>query len=197
MSTKNNALIGVAALALGVVVPAGASPVCEGLLNDLSVTTFGAAEVDATGRVLVLVTVGGVVRPVADGAGNVRLYMDGNAAIALAKRSNVAAGVQVKFVKMEKPGTVGDPIAALKAKYKKFKSEAVGSLKQSLAIAAKKAAALALGWDTAVGTPENAEYLDIVEREESINEWKLYNDDKVTTLAASLTAAGIDPVTVI
>ena len=144
-----------------------------------------------------LVTVGGVVRPVADGAGNVRLYMDGNAAIALAKRSNIAAGVQVKFVKAEKPGVVGDPIAALKAKYKKYKSEAVGSLKQSIAIAAKQSAALALGWDTAVGTPENLEYLDIVERVESIAEWKDYNEGKVTTLAASLTAAGIDPATVI
>lgn len=197
MSTKNNAFIGASALALGLTVQANASPVCEGLLNDLSVTSFGAAEVDATGRVLVLVTVGGAVRPVADSLGNVRLYVDGNAAIALAKRSNIAAGVEVKFVKMEKPGVVGDPIAALKSKYKKFKSEAVGSLKQNIAITAKLSAALALGWDTANGTPENLEYLDMVKRQVSIAEWKAYNDDKVTTLGASLTAAGIDPATVI
>lgn len=197
MSTKNNALIGVAAAALGMVVLAGASPVCEGLLNDLVVTEFGAAEVDTNGRVLVLVTVGGVVRPVADAAGNARLYVDGNAAVALAKRSNILAGVMVKFVKMEKAGTVGDPIVALKAKYKKYKAEAVSSLKQSTALAAKKSAAIALGWDTAMGTPENLEYLDLDARVTSVAEWAAFNDGKVASLAASLTAAGIDPATVI
>lgn len=197
MSTKNNALVSVAAAALGLTVAANASAVCEGLLNDLEVSSFGAAEVDTSGRVLVLVTVGGAVRPVADSLGNVRLYVDGNAAIALAKRSNIAAGVEVKFVKMVKAGTVGDPIVALKSKYKKFKAEAVASLKQSQTIAAKIAAAAALGWDTATGTPEGNEYVDMVARQVSIAEWKAYNDNKVTTLAASLTAAGIDPATVI
>ena len=197
MSTKNNAFVAAAAIALGLTVVANTSAVCEGLLNDLVVTTFGAAEVDASGRVLVLVTVGGVVRPVADSLGNVRLYVDGNSAIALAKRSNIAAGVEVKFVKMEKAGTVGDPIVALKSKYKKFKSEAVSSLKQNQTITAKIAAAAALGWDVATGTPEGLEYVDMVARKVSIDEWKAYNDAKVIALAASLTAAGIDPVTVI
>lgn len=197
MSTKNNAMVSVAAAALGLTVAANASAVCEGLLNDMEVSSFGAAEVDTSGRVLVLVTVGGAVRPVADSLGNVRLYVDGNAAIALAKRSNIAAGVEVKFVKMVKAGTVGDPIVALKSKYKKFKAEAVASLKQSQIIAAKIAAAAALGWDTATGTPEGNEYVDMVARQVSIAEWKTYNDNKVTALAASLTAAGIDPITVI
>lgn len=197
MSTKNNAFVAVAALALGLTVTASAGPVCEGLLNDYPVDTFGAAEIDASGRVLVLVTVDGEVRPVADAMGNVRLYVDGNAAIALAKRSNIAAGVEIKFVKMAKQAAVGDPILALKSKYKKFKAEALVSLKQGQSIAAKIAAAAALGWDTATGTPEGAEYADMVARQVSIGEWKAYNDNKVTTLAASLTAAGIDPATVI
>lgn len=205
MSTKNNALISAAALALGVVVGAGASPICDGLLNDVNVTGFGAAEVDATGRVLVLVsiTTGApgsevtTVRPVADSLGNVRLYADGNAAVALAKRANLASGVQVKFVKMDKVAAVGDPIAALKSKYKRFKTEAAAALKQIGVVTAKKSAGVALGWDTASGTPEHVEYLDIVAREVSVNEWKAFNDGKVTALAASLTAAGIDPVTVV
>lgn len=205
MSTKNNALIGAVAAALGLVVVAGASPICDGLLNDVNVTGFGAAEVDATGRVMVLVTIttgtGGsavhTVRPVADAAGNVRLYADGNAAVALAKRANLASGVQVKFVKADKVVTVGDPIAALKARYKRFKSEAAAALKQSQAVTLKQSAAEALGWDTATGTPENVEYLDIAARLVSIGEWKGFNDAQVTSLAASLTAAGIDPVTVV
>ena len=205
MSTKNNALIGAAALALGMTVTGGALPICDGLLNDSNVTDFGAAEVDSTGRVLVLVAIttgtGGsavtTVRPVADAVGNVRLYADGNAAVALAKRANLADGVQVKFVKMDKVVNVGDPVAALKAKYKRFKNEAAASLKQQAVVNIKSAAAISLGWDTATGTPENLEYLDIVARLGSINEWKAYNDAQVLALAASLTAAGIDPVTVV
>ncbi len=203
MSTKNNALIAVAAAALGMAATAG--PICDGLLNDLNVTKFGGAEVDANGRVLVLVEIttgtGGSatteVRPVADSLGNVRLFADGNAAIALAKRSNLASGVQVKFVKMDKTATIGDPVAALKAKFKRFKNEAASSAKQSVIVTGKQAAAVALGWDTAVGTPENLEYLDIVARLATITEWKGYNDAQVTALAASLTAAGIDPLTVV
>lgn len=201
MSTKNSALVAVAAAALGVVVAAGASPVCEGLLNDLSVTQFGAAEVDSTGRVLVIVSIldGGVttVRPVADSMGNVKLFTDANAAMLLSKRANLSPGLQVKFVKAAKAGTVGDPIAALKAKYKRFKGEAALSLKQQTTVAAKQAAAQALGWDVAVGTPEAAEYQDMVARSASITEWKQYNDAQVTALGASLTAAGIDPLTVV
>lgn len=201
MSTKNNSLVAVAALALGVTVAADASPVCEGLLNDASVVQFGAAEVDQTGRVMVIVSVldGGVteVRPVADSLGNVKLFSDANAAMQLSKRSNLAVGLQVKFVKAVKAGTVGDPIAALKAKYKRFKSEAAAALKQSNTVAAKVSAALALEWDEATGTPENVEYLDLVARGVSVTEWKAFNDAQVVALAASLTAAGIDPLTVV
>lgn len=201
MSTKNNLLVAVAALALGVTVEANASPVCEGLLNDVSVVQFGAAEVDQTGRVLVIVSVldGGVttVRPVADSVGNVKLFSDANAAMQLSKRSNLVEGLQVKFVKSVKAGTVGDPIAALKAKYKRFKSEAAAALKQSNTVSAKVSAALALEWDEAAGTPENVEYLDLVARGVSVTEWKSFNDAQVVALAASLTAAGIDPLTVV
>jgi len=201
MSTKNNLLVAAAALALGVTVAANASPICEGLLNDLSITQFGVAEVDTTGRVMVIVetTVGGVVtvRPVADSSGNVRVYAGADSALALSKRASLAQGVTVRFVKMAPSYSVGDPIAALKAKYKRFKSEAANSLKQSATLASKVTGAEALGWDTAVGTPENTEYSDLVSRQVSLLEWKDFNDEKVVSLAASLTAAGIDPLTVV
>jgi len=201
MSIKNNAFMAAAALALGVVIPAGASPICEGILNDVKVTEFGAAEVDSKGRVMVIVSVsiGGVVsvRPVADSAGNVRIFADGNSAVSLAKRSNLDVGVKVKFVKMATVGTVGDPVATLKAKYKKFKAEAAIALKQRDAVAGKVTAGVALGWDLAVGTPEHSEYLDLQARAVSVGEWKTYNDTKVTELAAALVAAGIDPLTVV
>lgn len=203
MSTKNNALVASAATALGMVVLAGASPICENLLNDLQVNGFGAAEIDAKGRTMVLVSVKGVganpdvVRPVADSAGSVRLYGDGNAAVSVAKRTLLTAGTSVKFVQFAVVATVGDPLVALKSAYKRFKAEAAAGLKQANTIGTKKTAAIALGWDLATGTPENTEYLDIVARDVSITEWKAYCDGRVTSLAASLTASGIDPLTVI
>lgn len=205
MSVKNNAFVAAAATALGMTLTPGASPVCDGLLNDLNVTQFGGAEVDQTGRVMVLVEIttgtGGSatteVRPVADSLGNVRLYADSNAAISLAKRANLASGVQTKFVRANKVSAIGDPVAALKAKYKKFKTEALASQKQFDLVTGKKTAAEALGWDDATGTPENDEYVDIVARLASITEWDTFNDAKVVSLAASLTAAGIDPATVV
>lgn len=201
MSTKNNALISAAATALGLVVVGGVSPVCEGLMNDLSVTGFGVAEVDASGRCMVIASIydgtNTTVRPVADAGGNVRLYGDVNSAMALAKRANVAEGTQLKFVKFAAVVSVGDPVVALKQKYKRFKAEKISSTKQTNTITGKIAAAVALGWDIATGTPENAEYLDLSARSVSIAEWHAFNSDKVTTLAAALTAAGVDPATVI
>lgn len=205
MSTKNNALLAAAASALGVVLTVGAKPLVDGMLNDLNITAMGAAEVKSTGAsiVIVSVTTGAgaeavtTVRPVADSSGNVRLYVDGAAVVALAKRANLAAGVKVQYVKAVAASTIGDPIAALKAKYKRFKAEAAAAVKASDKVTINKNAAVALGWDTAVGTPENAEYLDLVDRLASIAEWQTFNDAQVVSLAASLTAAGIDPVTVV
>lgn len=201
MSVKANNYVGAAALALGVTVAANASPICEGLLNDLQVTAFGAAEFDATGKVIVIVQVpdgdGGTVnRPVADSVGNVRLYGDAAAAVALAKRSYLASGLDVRIVRQPRTATVGDPIVALKAKYRTYKREAASAAGSATQLATKKTGAEALGWDTSVGTPERAEYDDLVKRAASVGEWKAQTDGVVTTLAAALTAAGIDPATV-
>lgn len=202
MSVKANSLVAAAAMALGVTVAMGASPICEALLNDVTIVKFGAAEVDPNGRVIVIVTVRdsmGVdtVRPVADSLGNVRLFAGADAAVSLAKRANTAPGSAVTVVKLERTYTVGDPLIALRAKFRRYKSEGINAAKQLAAVNFKITGAVALGWDMAVNTPERFEYDDLIARRGSVTEWKTLTDATVTSLAASLTAAGIDPLTIV
>ena len=135
------------------------------------------------------------LRPVCDSRGDVRLFSGVDAASALSKRATLAAGTVVRFVKKTVVGVVGDPVKSLIAKHKSFKVEAFNSATNSTALAAKIAAAAALGWDTAVGTPEGDEYGDLVARKVSIDEWKLVNDTQLAAMAAALTTAGISPIT--
>lgn len=198
---KNNAMIPAVALALGLTVDAAAGPVCEGVLNDYPVTAFGFAEVDSTGRSLAVVSVdvgdGVKVRVVADALGNAKMFASADAVIALSKRCMMAANVAIQYRRFVSAGTVGDPIAALKSKYKSAKTEEATAVKQELALTQKITAAAAQGWDTSVGTPENLEYVDLVARKASVTEWKVKIGDKKTTLAAGLTASGVDPATVV
>lgn len=198
MSLKNSAFVAAAAVALGLSVSAGASPVCDSLLNDRVVTTFGVAEVDATGRAVVVVglTVGGVetLRPVCDSNGDVKLYANAAAAVALARRAGVG-DLALQVVQYVKAGTVGDPVKALISKHKAMKSEDVNATKGETTIAAKVSAAVALGWDVATGTPEADEYGDLIARQVSVAEWKTFTAARLVALTASLVTAGIDPVT--
>lgn len=199
MSLKNSAFVALAATALGLTVSAGASPICEGMLNDVSLTTFGMAEIDSRGRVAVIIgtTTGGVetLRPVCDVRGDVRLYSGADAAVALSKRATLAGGVSVKFVRMEKAASVGDPVATLKAKHKNAKVESASAGKSVILVAGKISAAASLGWDVAVGTPEAYEYADLVKRQASVGEWDSFIAAKLASYTAALVAAGIDPVT--
>lgn len=201
MSVKNNAYLAACALALGVTI-SSRPPLVEALLDNIAIKKIDAAEVnDGTGRVLVFVTVtesgADVVRAVADTSGNVRLYADGSAVIKLAKTASLVPGALVRFVRFNKLGSVGDPVANLKIKYKKAKAEKTMALLKLTDVVAKKSAGLSLGWDTAIGTPENLEYMDIVDRFGGLTEW----GDLMTTIEASLrtalTNAGIDPLTVV
>lgn len=197
MSLKNSSMVAAAALALGYTVAGNASPVCENLLNDLNVTTFGIAEVDVKGRVIVIVgiTTGGVevMRPVCDAKGDVRVFGGPDSAVTTAGRAG--SNAVVTFVRMARVAGVGDPVAALKTKHKAFKSEALAASKQVTLLAGKLAAGVGLGWDTAVGTPEAAEYGDLLARKASIDEWSGVVSARVVTLAAALVAVGIDPAT--
>lgn len=206
MSVKNNQLLAAAALALGLTITAGRPAIAEGLLNDLTIKSMDAAEVsDGSGRVVVFVTVSedvagvptDVVRAVADTSGNVRLFGDGSAVVALSKRSNIVPGTAVRFVRFTKPASVGDPIISLKAKFKRTKLENTQATAKKGELVAKQSAAASLGWDTAVGTPENVEYLDIAARLVTVTEWETVTGTIKATLSAALTAAGIDPATVV
>ena len=196
MSITNNAYISIAATALGVTVAPGASPIVEQLLNDVAVSEIKAAEVNDKGKCIVLVTAGGVVRPVADSSGNVKLFTDGAAVVALAKKSNLPGGQGVTIVKKAINKPVGDPISALKSQHKQASTEAASALVPTQKLAQQIIGAKSLGWDTdPEGSATRGEYEDLIARQASVAEWKAKCDSRVATLAAALTAAGIDPVT--
>ena len=204
MSRVNNAYVAIAALACGLVVESDAKPVCAGLLNDVQVNAVNAAEVTDKGKCIVLVTmvedVGGVptqvVRPVADANGNVKLYADGAAVVALAKTSNLQGGEAVTVVKRAVSRNIGDPVSALKSQHKSASTEAAQAAKPLATLTTQVTAAESLGWDdAAVGSEERAEYDDLVTRKASVTEWHDKCVARVATLAAALTAAGIDPTT--
>ena len=200
MSTKVNKFLAAAALAAGVV--AHATPISENLLNDMPVKRLDAAEInDGTGKVIVFATVtlagSDAVRAVADVSGNVRLFSDGSAVVALSKKSNLIPGASINFVRFTKSGSVGDPIASLKSKYKKSVAEYAMAEAKRVERVNMNTAAAAQGWDTALGTPEHEEYLDLVLRLATVTEWVTALAAQKTSLAAALTAAGIDPLTVV
>lgn len=201
MSTKNNAIMLAAAAAVGVAVGA-AGPVVESLLNDVTVSDAKIVAFDKTGRVVMFVTVdtgsGAQVRPVADSMGNVRLL--GNAAAAVSSLKRAAPSATATYTPFVAVSAVGDPVKALIAKHKAAKTEAAkanAALNTAqTGIVSLVSAAAALGWDTAAnGTPEAQEYADLLKRQASVTEWKDKADALVTQYTASLTAAGIDPVT--
>ena len=203
MSTRINKNIPFALAALGVALTAGAAPVSEGLLNDYSVKSVRIAQVDDTGRCIMIVSIDGgvdapdVVRAVASSSGDVKLFADLAAAQALILRAKFAAGTVVTFVRKEKTRTLGDPIATLKALFKSFKAEKMVSEKAAVKIAASISAGTALAWNTAVGTPEAVEFADYMAKQSTVSESVTFCAARVVALAASLTAAGIDPVTVV
>ncbi len=200
MSRVNNAYIPAAVAALGVTLSDPVSPIADAMLNDVQVTAIGAAEVTDKGKCIVIasVTINGTpsVRPVSDSNGNVKLYADGAAVVALAKRSNLAGGQSVQIVKKVVQGNIGDPIAALKSKHKQAATESVQAAKPLATLTQQITGAESLGWNTSPeGSPEKAEYDDLVKRKATVQEWKDATDTRVTTLAQALQAAGIDPVT--
>lgn len=207
MSTKNNALVQVAAVALNMAVSQPMNPVVEGLLNDFNVGNLYVAQIDEKGRCVVLAQIltetgtpgifDSALRPVCSSSGDVRVYTNIGAVQGLIKRVKLAESATVTIKRMQSTSTIGDPIAALKKLYLSFKKEKLASEKAMTAITAKIAAGTALGWDTQTGTPEAVEFDDYEVRENSVSESIEYCEGRITALAASLTAAGIDPLTVV
>lgn len=195
MSVKNNGIL--AAVAALVSLNVDGAPICDQLVNDKVVSGFTVAEYDGTGRVIVIAEVekdggGTEYRALADNNGEVRIYASAAAAFSVCKRN---AGADVAVYPFVKQGSVGDPVKTLIAKHKAYKAEDAKATASTTAIAAKITAADALGWDTAVGTPEAVEYADMEARQTAIAEWKTFTGAKVTTLTAALVTAGIDPGT--
>jgi hypothetical protein len=202
MSVKNNSYVAFALAALGVTLTAGAKPVAEGLLNDYKVLALDVAQVDDRGRCIVFATVQKAsetpeVRTVCASSGDVRLFTDLSSVDSLVKKSKFQGDTVVTYKRKEKTASVGDPIVSLKALYKSFKSEKLVAVKALTVITNKKAAGIALGWDTAVGTPEAEEFADYLAKEASVSEWQDYCAARVTALEAALTAAGVDPASVV
>lgn len=204
MSVKNNVLLAAVYAAMAAPVPAvAASPVLETLLNDYTVTGLDVVQVDDFGRCIVMasVRVGNAtvsqLRPVCNVLGDVKLFTDMGAVYPLIKRSKMLDTTSINFVRKEKALTVGDPISTLKAQFKAFKAEKLIVDKSKLAIDSRITAAIGLGWDLSVGTGEAAEYADYLARRESTNEAIAFCGARITALAASLTAAGVDPLTVV
>ena len=138
-----------------------------------------------------------VFRPVANLTGDVKLFADMGAVYPLIKRSKLQSAADVQFYRKDAVLTIGDPVATLKTQYKAFKAEKIVVDKVKLVIDAKVTAAEGLGWNTSTGTPERAEYDDYLARRASTNEAIAYCAGRITALAAALTAAGVDPATVV
>lgn len=202
MSTKVNLLLPAVYLALGIAAPEVVqSPVLETLLNDYKVSGLEVVQVNDSGRCIVMAYVQVAaepvsLRPVANANGDIKLFADMGAVYPLIKRAKLV-GATVSFYRKDKAVSIGDPVAMLKGLYKSFKAEKAVADKNKVFLQGRMLATQALGWDVAVGTAERFEYDDFVQRLESVNEALAYCTSRIAALAASLLAAGVDPVTVV
>jgi hypothetical protein len=202
MSVKANVLVLAAVAALGVNLTAGAQPMVEGLINDYDVSAINIAQVDDAGRCIVIVTAtnaAGVVqtRPVANSAGDVRIYADFGMTNSLIARAKLSAAAVVTYKRKVKAASLVKPLIALKQSYKAFKAENAVAVKAIAQINSDIISATAVGWNTAVGTPEAETFADYGVMLLTVTEQKDYTQARVTALAAALTAAGVDPLTVV
>ena len=192
MSITNNAYLPLVAAALAATLGA---PVVEKMLDNVAVTGIKAVEISDAGKCIVCAEIGGVLRPVTSTSGDVKLYTDAASVFTLAKASNLPAGSSVEIIKRAKTVTMTDPVSALKSKYRKAVSEQATATDKAAELASKVAAAIGGGWNT--DEAYKPLYDDFVARKATVDEWVTATDDAVTTLAAALTAANIDPATVV
>ena len=204
MSTKNNLLLASVYAAIAVVPPAvAATPVLETLLNDYTVTGLNVVQVDDQGRCSVMADVrignatSSTLRPVCNVLGDIKLFADMGAVYPLIKRAKMNDATTIDFVRKEKMIALGNPLQTLKSQYKAFKAEKMAVDKVKVIIDSSITAAVGLGWNLSIGTQERAEYDNYLQRRESTNEAIAFTAARIAALAASLTAAGIDPITVV
>lgn len=196
MAIKTQAFVAAAATLAGI--SAGAS-VLESTLDNMTINGLKISEVSDGSRQCVVFA--GVVannattyRPVCDGSGNVRLYGDVAAAANLAKKTNIGNG-DVQYFKVVAQTSPGNPVKRLIAQHKQITAENTRVTAVKDALASEKTAAEGLGWNTSVGTPERAEYDDMVLRLAALNEAVSVSGARKTALGTALTNAGISPTT--
>jgi hypothetical protein len=193
MSIRKTNIAMAAALAAGVTL---AGQTAEPMLDNISgITAMRIVETDAKGACVLFYTVGTDTKVVTDLKGDVRVYGGSDLALAAVKRAGVGSAVAVSIRKFDPVVNVGSPVQSLINSHKSAVREAKSALDNRGAIVTAKAAAEAQGWNSQVGTPQRAEYDDIVTRLAVVTEWKTSIDERVNSLAASLTNAGISPVT--
>jgi hypothetical protein len=202
MSIKSNLLKPIALAALGVAVTHGA--IAESLLDNYTVKAVKIAQVDDALRCLVVVTVndgveGSVdqVRFVATVNGDLKVFANLGATTALVQKSNMSADAVTTVVRRLVPVTVPNPVNSLKALYKAAKKSKLSTAAELIAITAQKTAAQAQNWPNMAGTQFQLTYQDYLLNEAVVTEANAFEAARVVSLAASLTAAGVDPLTVI
>lgn len=193
MSIRKTNIALAAALAASITL---AGQTAEPMLDNIAnITVMKIVEVDAKGACVLFYTVGTSTKVVTDLKGDVRVYGGSDLALAAVKRSGVGSAVDVSIRKFDPVVNVGNPVQSLINSHKSAVREATSALTNQTTVNTAKTAAEAQDWDTQVGTPQRAEYDDIVQRLAVVTEWKTSIDARVTALAASLTAANISPVT--
>ena len=201
MSTKTISAVAFAVAAIGITGLSAAGPIAEALLNDKAVKAINVVQVDDLGRCVMIVNLGvgenNDFRAVASASGDVKLFGSLAAASPAIGRALLNEDAEVVYMRKIKDGTLGDPLATLKRQYKAFKAEKASGVMNAVDIEQKITSATALGWNTATGTPEAYQYADYVARRVTVKEWTDFSTAKIAALAASLTAAGVDPATVV
>lgn len=203
MSKRANIFLAAAVASLGLTLTVGAKPVSEQLLNDYIITGMSIAQVDDSGRCVVIVSIKDganpdKVRAVAATTGDVRVYSDFGATAGIIARAQMVDGASVTYIrKLKESQSSGDPVAKLKALYKSFKNEKAAALKQQTSLGVTIIALTQLGANTAVGTPEAYDYADAVSKQVTVTEWYDFATARVTALALSLVAVGVDPLNVV
>lgn len=201
MSIKNNTFLPAAAAAIGATAGADVA-IADALLAQLVVKRIRGAEInDGSGKVILFADInadnetGYVTRPVADSAGNIKLYSDTAAAMRLSRGANLSTGAIISFTIYKKPTSVGDPLDSLKARYKVACTKGFAAKKQFDAVSQKVIVAEQFGWDTSSGATY-AEYQDLQARKAVLSEWQNTAIGQIDDLGGRLTTAGVEPDTV-
>lgn len=194
MSVLKSAIAAAAALRVGLTVAGGT---VEALLNDKAATTIGMSivETNERGNAVLFFTDATASRVVCDSKGAVRVFGDAASAMGAVKRSKVGSAVTIEVFKFDPAVSVGSPVAALISAHKQSVKELATASAASSELGNFVTAAAAQGWNTQVGTPQRAEYDNLVSRKAIVDTWVSDTDGRKDALATSLTAANINPVT--